>query len=460
MTRFSLSGSFPQCRLLILGLLAFSACRDTAPLAPSPSGAALARSAGGGKGPTVTATNPDSATVETTLNVHVLGSGYDVGSRANWALKGVVNDKVVTHSTQFVSSTELVANITIARDAPLASYDVIVTTSSGKGGIGTELFVITAKATALPTLGSGASATGINDGGTIIGVSADAAGVWRPVKWTFQGGGWTVAQLPGGFSGSALGINASGDIVGRNGAGATQRALIWPAGGSPVVLGCPSDLAPDVAEAINTGGAIAGYRGADDGGLQVAAVWRPGHCREELPALAAGKNAEARGIDDAGIVSGHAYDAAGTEWAVRWTFNGISWNPPEKLKDGVWAGAWATNGPGDIAGGVCVGVFPGCPAHAFLWPYPGTLVSKDLGTLGGRVSAAFALSKNEVVGWSYTSQNISVHAFIWSATTGMRDLGPLKFDNHSEAHGVNNSRQVIGFSSGKSGQHAVVWIVP
>jgi probable HAF family extracellular repeat protein len=315
--------------------------------------------------------------------------------------------------------------------------------------------------TALPSLGGASRANGLNDGGTIVGVSGDAAGSFYAVTWMLQSGAWTVAQLPGGLSANAAAINATGDIVGNSGSGVTQRALIWRAGvGSPIVLGCAGDLGPDVAEAINSGGDVVGYRGANDGGLQVAAVWRAGHCREELPALAVGKSAEPRGIDDAGIVSGHAYDAANTEWAVRWTFNGTSWNPPEKLKNGVWAGAWAANGPGDIAGSVCVGVFPGCPAHAFLWPYPGTLISKDLGTLGGRVSAAFALSTNEVVGWSYTSRNTSVHGFIWSATTGMRDLGPLKFDNHSEAHGVNNSRQVIGFSSGSSGQHAVVWIVP
>ena len=68
----------------------------------------------GGGGPTVKSTDPDSATVDTMLNVRVLGSGYDQGSRANWAFKGIVSDKIVTNSTQFVSSTELIANITIS----------------------------------------------------------------------------------------------------------------------------------------------------------------------------------------------------------------------------------------------------------------------------------------------------------------------------------------------------------
>src|SRR5256885_7325991 len=126
MTHFQLSRS--QCRLLIVGLLALSACRGDAPssalLAPR-----ITHAASGGV--TVKSTSPDTATVDSTLDVHVFGTGFDPGSRANWAIKGVVSPKVVTNSMRFVSSTELVANITIAPDAPLASYDVIVTASSG-----------------------------------------------------------------------------------------------------------------------------------------------------------------------------------------------------------------------------------------------------------------------------------------------------------------------------------------
>jgi uncharacterized membrane protein len=457
-----LSRSLSQCRLLMIGLLALSACNDGAqPSAPGLTGSALAARNSGG--PTVKSTAPDTATVDSTLSVHVFGSGFDAGSRAQWALQGVPSSKVVTNSTQFVSSTELVANISIAADATIASYDVIVTTSSGKGGIGTELFVITAKTTVLPTLGGGARANAINAGGTIVGVSGAATGLASAVKWTLQNGAWSVAQLPGGLSGQALGINATGDIVGMNSSALPRRGVLWPAsGGSAVVLSCASDVGSDAAEAINSSGTAVGYRQEGSGTLQTAVVWRPGQCRQDLAGLAAGQSAEPRGIDDAGNASGHAYDAAGTEWAVRWTFNGTSWNAPEKLKDGVWAGAWATNGPGDIAGSVCVGVFPGCPAHAFLWPYPGTLVSTDLGTLGGTTSAAFAInSASDVVGWSFTSHNRATQGFIWSAKTGMHALLPLRTDNHSEAYGISAGRLVIGFSRGSTGaQQAVVWRVP
>jgi hypothetical protein len=92
--------------------------------------------------PTVTATSPDTAVQDTTLDVQISGSGFDAGSSAEWLLAGVPDSRVHTNSTRYVSRSSLVANITIAGDAVPASYDVAVTTSKGKKGIGTELFVI------------------------------------------------------------------------------------------------------------------------------------------------------------------------------------------------------------------------------------------------------------------------------------------------------------------------------
>jgi len=118
-------------------LVAVLACGEpqNAPLEPS-----LAKAPTGG--PTVTATSPDTAVQDTTLDVQISGSGFDVGSTAQWLLAGVPDTSVKTNSTRFVSKSSLVANITIAKHAVPATYDVAVTTSGGKKGIGTELFVI------------------------------------------------------------------------------------------------------------------------------------------------------------------------------------------------------------------------------------------------------------------------------------------------------------------------------
>lgn len=94
---------------------------------------------------TVASVSPDSATQDTTLDVVINGSGFVSGTVATWALQGVADPtQVRTNSTRYVSSHQLVANITISATATIAKWDVIVTASS-KGGIGTELFAIKAK---------------------------------------------------------------------------------------------------------------------------------------------------------------------------------------------------------------------------------------------------------------------------------------------------------------------------
>jgi uncharacterized membrane protein len=328
--------------------------------------------------------------------------------------------------------------------------------------------------TALPSLSAASRANGINDAGTIVGSSVDAAGVTNAVKWGLAAGAWAVTQLPGGNNARATAINSGGDIVGVT----ADRAVIWPAAGGSIVLGCSEDAGPDVAQAINSAGMVAGYR--NDASPPRAVVWRSGTCtdgtvnlkREDLPPLADGQATEARGIDDAGNVSGHAYDAAGDEWAVRWTFQNGAW-AIQTLDAGKYAAAWAVNAAGDIAGSGCSGTAsPPCQNHAMFWAVTGG--KTDIGTLGGQTSAAFALSSaGELVGWSTTARQPSTRAFIWSASTGMRALAPLKRDDRSEAYGINSptvcavpecppsTRQVVGFSSDRTGtQHAVVWTVP
>ena len=93
--------------------------------------------------PVVSSTDPTSAPQDTTLNVAVAGSDFDRGSRVDLVLDGVPTDKVRTNSTTFVNSKKLIANVSIAVDAVPDRYDVLVTTSKGKRGIGIELFEVT-----------------------------------------------------------------------------------------------------------------------------------------------------------------------------------------------------------------------------------------------------------------------------------------------------------------------------
>jgi hypothetical protein len=90
--------------------------------------------------------DPPAAEQDTTLNVRVLGSGFDRGSEATWLLAGVPKpDQVRTNSTKYVSDEELKANITISVDATVALWDVEVMTRRGKKGIGIEAFQVKEK---------------------------------------------------------------------------------------------------------------------------------------------------------------------------------------------------------------------------------------------------------------------------------------------------------------------------
>jgi hypothetical protein len=93
--------------------------------------------------PTVTSALPSAATQDTTLDVQINGSGFDAGSNATFELQGVVDYRVHVNGTRYVNSTQVVANVTIAPDAIVTQYNVAVTTTSGKKGIGTDAFTVT-----------------------------------------------------------------------------------------------------------------------------------------------------------------------------------------------------------------------------------------------------------------------------------------------------------------------------
>lgn len=101
---------------------------------------------GGGKAIKVEATDPTFAEQATTVDVRVLGSGFEPDANAAFLLNGNPSPGIVSNGTVFVSETELIVNITVAFDADVALYDVEVTRARGRGrGVGTELFAVVEK---------------------------------------------------------------------------------------------------------------------------------------------------------------------------------------------------------------------------------------------------------------------------------------------------------------------------
>ena len=83
----------------------------------------------------------------------------------------------------------------------------------------------------------------------------------------------------------------------------------------------------------------------------------------------------------------------------------------------------------------------------------------DLGTLGGTYSYAAAINNaGQIVGHSYTSGDIGVHATLWDGGV-IKDLGTLGWGSTSQANGINDAGQIVGRSfDSDSSTHATTWI--
>jgi hypothetical protein len=239
------SGSLRHSARYAVLVLLVAGCSEpaNAPL-NAPAGAQFAQSS---TSLAVKTASPAEAPLDTTLDVQVSGSGFEVGARANWLLNGNPDSRVRTNSTRFVSSTSLVANITIAADAVPDSYDVAVVTSSGKTGIGTDLFTVLAME--LLSGPSGASAANdVSGTGIIAGGRAGGCDSGRvPAYWRNGGPYIDLPLLAPWCNGTALHVNESGVMIGRLDPGGAGVAVRWvpnadaPSGYEVSAMNPPSD---------------------------------------------------------------------------------------------------------------------------------------------------------------------------------------------------------------------------
>lgn len=228
-------------------------------------------------GLTVGAALPREATQDTTLDVRILGSGFARGMVARWAIDSVVTANVIVNSTRFVSSTELVANITVTSDAPLTEYDIIVTsTKGGKPGIGTEVFEVVQELGLASLGGSSSGAMDINESGQIAGYSTNYVpggfGNEHPVIWESDG---TIRDLlPSGYAGGrAVAINESGQVAGWLFGSTGMTPFVWSPGTGVRLLPTVPGEQHHGAFAINDAGVVAGWSGRS------AVVWEDGVMR-------------------------------------------------------------------------------------------------------------------------------------------------------------------------------------
>ncbi len=103
-----------------------------------------------------------------------------------------------------------------------------------------------------------------------------------------------------------------------------------------------------------------------------------------------------------------------------------------------------------------------CLLACLLAPVAGAQIYRvtDLGTLGGYYSAATGINAlGDVVGYADTPDHSSVHAFLWTKATGMRDLNPPEIAQ-SLALAINDFGQVVGVAVTAGDHpttHAFLW---
>lgn len=439
---------------LVIGICggAFGCGEGPTTASENPALEAARGSAGGSLGLKVSATDPDTGFRSTTIDVQVLGSGFDQGSRAIWALNGdtaFATTNIRINSTRYVSSKKLIANITIGTDAPLDLFDVMVLTAGGKKGIGLELFAVTYKVTDLGTLGGTWSyAYGINELGHVVGMSPTVNGEVHAFLWTPEAGMLDLA-LPGSGRSEAHDVNEIGQVVGWGTGAGTSRAFVWTATGGMrnlELFGGSSSYGLSINASGDMGGRISGPMGAF---ITSSVLWTATGYE-----LVDGVNFTygVADFNDLGQAVGTAetLDRLNVPRPFLYTRGGNGWTATAIPAGPSDADARAVNAAGQV-----IGYFRGHDGgiSSYVWS-PGT----GLDTLPseGRADAHDLNDAGVVVG-SITGS----HEFpaIWTPQADRRwtlQLLPSQYRN-GVARAINNRGDIAGVIYTPSGQHAARW---
>lgn len=262
----------------------------------------------------------------------------------------------------------------------------------------------------------GNTSTAINNSGEAI-VDLQTPTTVSVSLWTRQAGETNLGLAATNNSGVA--INSQNDVVGAgqpNNSGNSQ-AFLWNAASGTQWLGTLGGPL-SAATGVNASREVVGmsYTAAS---LQHAFLWtESGGMTDLTPNLTSSGGATAMGINGSGEVVGYYYpNGASNVVGFNWTqANGLqSFGGPGTL-------AMAVNDSGTVVGRMLTS---GGYKHAFSWTQSGGMV--DLGTLGGDMSTALAINnKGWIVGTSLTASGKNVlNGFLWTPTGGMQSLVQL-----------------------------------
>ena len=228
-------------------------------------------------------------------------------------------------------------------------------------------------------------ANGISgDGNRVVGVAIYEGHYvvsWRAFSWTPQSGMRDLGQLPGSGYNRADAISGDGSVIVGMGLDSyppdyrlVPRAFRWTSSSGMVSLGTLGGSESRAFGVSRNGSVVVGWS-LNHLGERWAFRWTSAGGMQGLYPLATCCG-EAYGISDDGLViAGRAHSAITERWhACLWTWNGSDYSP------------------------------------------------RDLGTLGGNESQAFACTNNQIaVGWAHNAAG-QRRAFRWTPSAGMIDL--------------------------------------
>jgi len=237
-------------------------------------------------------------------------------------------------------------------------------------------------------------------------------------------------DTPGSQYTTATAMNDNGMVVGQlslsNGVG---HAFAWTEAGGVRDLGTSIGTRSH-AVAVNRSGVVLGASSDEAGGIEYPFLWTESSGRIDLGTIAPGLRTVPYALNNTGMVVGTWVTASNQVRPWVWTQGG---GFVDLGFDGV---AVAVNDSGLVIGQGSLN------PHAWVWTTQGGYV--DLGTLGGTFSAAqFVNAAGLVLGYSALPGNTVIHAFAWTSTTGMVEIGPTAVSTW--VTGVNSHGVAAGY---------------
>ncbi|HMJ86973.1 MAG TPA: choice-of-anchor Q domain-containing protein, partial [Vicinamibacterales bacterium] len=249
----------------------------------------------------------------------------------------------------------------------------------------------------------------------------------------------------GGPYSTAYGVNESGAVAGFGETSSNDFApFFWSAATGMVNLG--SFGGRGQANGINDQGHVVGSSRISPVGFEHAFLWKPATGMVDLGSLS-NELSNAYGINNLDQVVGDTSTGNFSRHAFLWTAaNGMQ--DLGALRDNHFSSVAAgISDFGHVVGSsetmpISASAPPGSSYHAFLWT--ATTGMKDLGTLGGARSFGHGVNNlGQVVGLSDDATGRE-RAFLWTPERGMEDLGTLPGGTSSEAYAINDRGQVVG----------------